>query len=220
MTNIRLLGLYAGGISILEPEGLPSGIIKQAITTVLAVTSEGIHSDVQADRKVHGGPEKALHHFAADNFSLLRQQFPLVAVSLQPGSIGENISTQGITEKEACIGDRFRLGNALIEISQPRRPCWKIDSRYQQDGLAQYIARAGITGWYYRVLEEGEIHPDSTLTLQTRPHPDFSIQSLNDLGQETRPPLDRLEAFARLPALNVDWRQRLEKRLHWLRRHG
>jgi len=217
VSGIALLGLYAGGTTILEPEGLPSGIIKQPITETRQIGKEGLQGDVQADRKVHGGPEKALHHYAAENYAELQQQFPLVADKLLPGSIGENISTQGLTEAEACIGDIYRLGTALIQINQPRRPCWKIDSRYGQEGITRFVELAGCTGWYYRVLENGEVSPGSGMELQARPHPDWSVLALNDLGQELRPDLARLAAAAELPALNADWQVRLNKRLAWLR---
>lgn len=215
--SIQLLGIYAGGVTHLEPEGRPSGIIKQRLTGAIRIGPEGIDGDVQADRRVHGGPEKALHQFAAEHFTDLAGAFPAAADKLQPGSIGENLSTTGITESQACIGDIYRLGTALIQISQPRRPCWKIDRRYAEDGIAQHIELAGTTGWYYRVLEPGGCNPDDTLQLQEQPHPGWTILRINDLEQALRPELEELEMASELAALNADWRQRFGQRLKWLR---
>ncbi|MGB1580880.1 MAG: MOSC domain-containing protein [Nevskiales bacterium] len=206
--SIQLLGLYAGGISQLQPDGRPSGIIKQRLSSTACIQPGGIEGDVQADRRVHGGPEKALHQFASEHFANLADTFPAAADRLQPGSIGENLSTLGITEADACIGDIFRLGTALLQISQPRRPCWKIDRRYDQDGLAQHIELAGTTGWYYRVLETGHCQADDALCLQEQTHPGWTIFRINDLEQALRPDIEELQAAAQLAALNRDWRQR------------
>lgn len=215
--RIELLGLYAGGITRLEPDGQPSGIIKQRLTGETRIRPEGINGDVQADRRFHGGVEKALHQFAAEHFVDLQAAFPSAAQALVPGSIGENLSSQGLTEGQACIGDIFRLGTALVQISQPRRPCWKIDRRYDENGIAQYIELAGTTGWYLRVLEPGRCQPADHLALQEQVHPGWTIFRINDLEQAVRPELAELEAASQLRALNSEWRQRFAQRLQWLR---
>src|SRR3546814_11858424 len=100
---------------------------------------------------LHGGPEKALHHFPARNYALFAPRFPEIAAQFVPGSIGENFSTDEWTEEEVCIGDVYALGSARIQLNQPRSPCWKIDARYGVDGLTQFVADQGVAGWYYRV---------------------------------------------------------------------
>lgn len=220
MAGITLLGIYAGKVSHLGTDGQPSAIIKQRITAEQAIHHAGIASDTQADRRVHGGPEKALHHYAAENFARLQQQFPASAALLQAGSIGENISTTGLTEAHACIGDIYQLGSAVIQISQPRRPCWKIDARYEQQGITRFIEQTGCTGWYYRVLQPGTVAPEDRMQLLEQPHAGFSIQQLNTLNHEPRPDMGWLQRWAQLPALNADWRQRLQKRQQWLLANG
>lgn len=217
---IRLLGLYAGGLTRLEPDGQPSGIIKQPQTGRLKIGPGGIEGDVQADRRVHGGPEKALHQFAAEHFPELQAAFPAAAPRLLPGSIGENLSTEGLTEAEACIGDIYQLGGARLQLSQPRRPCWKIDRRYDTDGIAQHIELAGCTGWYYRVLRPGSCSPQDSLQLLERPHPGWTVLRINDLEQAVRPPAEELEAAGALAALNPDWRRRFSQRAAWLRENA
>ena len=217
--NIPLLGLYAGGITQLAPEGQPSGIIKQRLSGSARILSHGIDGDAQADRRVHGGPEKALHQFAAEHFADLQAAFPAAAAALLPGSIGENLSTAGMTETNSCIGDVFRLGTALIQLSQPRRPCWKIDRRYGEDGIAQHIELAGCTGWYFRVLEVGQANPDDTLMLIERCHENWTVLRINDLEQALRPTLEELEAASRLNALNAAWCERFAQRYEWRQRN-
>lgn len=217
--HIPLLGLYAGGITQLAPEGQLSGIIKQRIGNSVHILQDGIEGDVQADRRVHGGPEKALHQFAAEHFADLQATFPAAKAALIPGSIGENLSTKGMTEANSCIGDVFRWGTALIQVSQPRRPCWKIDRRYDEDGIAQHIALAGCTGWYFRVLEVGRASPDDALILAERPHEDWQVLRINELEQALRPPLETLNEASHLAALNSKWRQRFAQRFDWRKRN-
>ncbi|MDX1497215.1 MAG: MOSC domain-containing protein [Salinisphaeraceae bacterium] len=214
--NIQLLGLYAGGISHIGIDKEPSGIIKQKLAGAVQIGPEGIIGDVQANRRVHGGPEKALHHFAAETFPGLAAAFPAAADKLRPGSIGENISTQGLTEAQACIGDVFRLGSCLLQISQPRRPCWKIDLRYDLEGIRAQIENQGTTGWYYRVLETGQCSPEDELSQQEQPHPSWTILRINALENAHRPAFEEIEAASQLDALNTDWRRRFAQRVQWL----
>ena len=93
---------------------------------------------------------------------------PGAATLLVRGSIGENLSVDGWDENNVCIGDIFRLGDARIQVSQPRSPCWKIDRRYGQDGMAKLIAAQGLTGWYFRVIEEGAVAPGCAFALLER----------------------------------------------------
>lgn len=218
--RIELLGLYAGGVTRLGPDGQPSGIIKHRLAGKARIGPEGINGDIQADRRFHGGTEKALHQFAAENFADLQAAFPRAADMLEPGSIGENLSTLGITEASACIGDIFCLGTALIQISQPRRPCWKIDRRYDEGGVAQHIELAGTTGWYYRVLETGRCSPEDSLQLEEQAHPGWTILRINDLEQAVRPAAEELRQASELTALNGDWRQRFAQRHAWLQENA
>lgn len=214
MTTIRL---YIGGIRRLDDEGQSSAIYKQAVAGPIFLGSEGLAGDAQADRRVHGGPEKAVHHYAAENYARLARQFPAIAAELLPGSIGENISTSGWDEHNVCIGDIFRLGAARVQVSQPRSPCWKIDHRYATKGMAGFIAESGLTGWYYRVIETGEVASDSPFELIDRPPGAVSLGELWRIWRQHRPDIDTLARLSEAPALNPAWQKKLLDRLVWLR---
>ena len=175
-------GLYIGKISVLGPEGQLSGIFKRPVGTV-NVSADGFEGDHQADRRVHGGPEKAIHHYAAENYALLAASFPEIAQALVPGQIGENVSTQGWTEDDVHLGDVFRIGAARVQVSQPRSPCWKINHRFDVEGLSKLIAEAGMTGWYYRVLTPGSIAVGDPFELLDR---DTDAVSLRPSGPSSR----------------------------------
>ncbi|MDP2811169.1 MAG: MOSC domain-containing protein [Rhodocyclaceae bacterium] len=154
-----MLRLFTGELSSLF-DGTPTGIFKRECTSPVWLGTEGLVGDAQADRRVHGGVEKALHQYPVAHYARLAAAFPEAAPLLVPGSMGENLSVPGWDETNVCIGDIFRLGEARIQVSQPRKPCWKIDSRFGTDGMMQMIAAEGLTGWYFRVFEEGEVAPD------------------------------------------------------------
>lgn len=101
-----------------------SAIRKTAISGAVTVTTLGLDGDEQADLSVHGGPEKAIHHYPFDHYASWRGMRSSVSLDA-PGAFGENISTYGLTEETVCIGDQFQLGTAVVEVSQPRQPCWK-----------------------------------------------------------------------------------------------
>ena len=208
-------GLYIGEISVLGPEGQRSGIFKRPVALV-EVSTGGLHGDHQADRRVHGGPEKAVHHYAADSYKLLAARFPGIADALVPGQIGENVSTRGWTEDDVHLGDVFRIGAARVQVSQPRSPCWKINHRFGVDGLAQLIAATGVTGWYYRVLAPGSIAVGDTFELVDRDPDAVSLRRFWTVVTSERPAIDDLARFGRIAGLAPDWKLRLAQRHDWL----
>ncbi|MBI3523144.1 MAG: MOSC domain-containing protein [Betaproteobacteria bacterium] len=212
----RITGLFIGSIATLEPEGQPTGIFKHAVAGPVQLTRTGLAGDVQADRRVHGGPEKAVHHYAAENYLRLAADFPQIASALVPGSLGENISTTGWDEESICIGDIFRLGAALVQVSQPRSPCWKIDRKFSQTGLTRFIAEHGVAGWYYRVLEEAMVAPDDAFELQERPAPDVTLARLWRASIAHRPTTVELDHLLAAPGLAPNWIDKLAKRRDWL----
>jgi len=211
--------VFAGGISPLPPEGQPTGIFKQPVDGSVALGKEGLAGDAQADRRVHGGPEKALHHYAADNYPVLAAAFPELASQLVAGSLGENLSSRGLTEETVCIGDIFRLGGARIQVSQPRSPCWKIDHKFGVAGLTRFIADHGATGWYYRVLEGGNLGTGDALELIDRNPDPITLQRLWQAHLAHRPDADEIAACAATPGLTPGWVRKLSERLDWLRRN-
>jgi len=209
--------LYAGGQGgTLDPDGAPTGIFKSPLDAPVRVSVQGLHGDWHADPRVHGGPDKAVHLYPADHYRALVDAYPGGAPSLRPGSLGENLSVGGIAEDEACIGDVVRLGSTLLQVSQPRSPCWKINRRFDIDGLSLHMARRRITGWYYRVLEEGVIAPGDPMVFVERPPGAVTIDRFWRVQLAEQPSIDALRGLAAAPGLAADWRRRLAGRADWL----
>ncbi|MBI4984407.1 MAG: MOSC domain-containing protein [Rhodocyclales bacterium] len=207
-----MVRLFRGGIRPLPLANEPTGIFKSELAEPVWLGSEGLAGDAQADRRVHGGPEKALHQYPAPHYARLATAFPQAAARLVPGSLGENLSVGAWDESAVCIGDVFRLGDARIEVSQPRSPCWKIDCRFAVAGMTGLIAAAGITGWYYRVIEAGAVAPGDVFELLDRPAPAASIAHCWTQWQAPQPDAAVLTVLAALPALSPNWRQKLAAR--------
>lgn len=214
--KLQVLGLFAGGVQPMPGDGRPTAIFKQPVSGRVAVGREGLQGDRQADRRVHGGPEKALHHYPQENLQRLAEAFPDIASQLQAGALGENISTRGADESAVCIGDVFALGTARVQLCQPRTPCWKIEARHGIEGMTRYIAERGICGWYYRVLAPGEVQNGDDLELIERAAAPISLRQFWDAVGLHRPSIERLTQLIDTPALNEQWRTRLVQRRGWL----
>jgi MOSC domain-containing protein YiiM len=215
--RIALGALYAGEIEPLGAKAVLSGINKRAIPGPWRVRRDGLVGDAQAGSRHHGGPEKALHHYPRQHYAAWIAGDPGLAQALtSPGAFGENVSTLGIDEDAICIGDVFAAGSALIQVSQGRQPCWKLNLRFDRKNMAQRVQQSGRTGWYYRVLREGVIEPGDALELVERPRPDWPLSCVHALLYHSVLALGELSQMMQLPELSPSWRalaaQRIETR--------
>ena len=212
----EITGLYVGQPGVLQPGGERSAISKTSVARA-TVTLAGLGGDAQADRRYHGGTDKALHQFAVPNYDELIARFPELAGRARPGALGENFSCPDLTEHTVCVGDRWRLGSAEVEVTEPRNPCTKIDSRFELPGLATFIATSRLQGWYLRVRVPGEVELGDDFLLLERPNPALSLASCLELVAQHRPPLEAFAALAEARGLGKAWQQRLQGRLAFLR---
>lgn len=212
-------GLFIGQVAWLPGDGRGSAIAKSAVNGRCLLTAHGLAGDTQADRSAHGGRGKALHQYPAEHHERLAAAFP-TARDLKPGGLGENLSTRGLTEKDVCIGDVFRLGAARIQVSQPRTPCWKIDHRTGCEGVAAFIAEHGLAGWYFRVLEEGEVAAGDWLEHLERPGQTVTLAEFWRVIRDPRPPIEALLRAAHAGGLDEQWAGKLGQRAEWLRNNA
>lgn len=209
--TVRLL---IGRANSFGPNGEPSAIGKQCVSVPLHLSVSGFPGDEQGDRLHHGGPDKALHHYPGEHYAFWRRELPHVAADrFSPGGFGENLATVGLTEQNVCVGDVFRLGTALIQVSQARQPCWKLNVRFGVPDMARRVQQRARTGWYYRVLESGEVLPESEIRLVDRPHRDWPLVRL--LHHVYVDPLNTaaLKDIAALSVLAASWRRMAAQRL-------
>ncbi|MFN7089242.1 MAG: MOSC domain-containing protein [Allorhizobium sp.] len=202
-----------GQIRPLGKTGAQSGIAKAAVDHELELGLTGFTADAQGDLKVHGGIEKAVHHYPHDHYAAWQADIGPHALLSRPGAFGENLSTSGLSEKNVAIGDIFKLGSAIIEVSQGRQPCWKLNERFSVNTMARKVQRTGRTGWYYRVLEPGVVTPSDRLVMIERRSPDWTIERIWRSFYVDTLNLPELEAIANLTALAPSWREHARRRI-------
>lgn len=205
----RIDAVNLGKVSAFR-EAEASAIAKLPANGTIAIGPDGLVGDEQADRVHHGGPEMALHHYPRDHYPHwqgLLGDHPLLNGQ---AAFGENISTLGMTETEVCLGDRYRLGSALVEVSQGRQPCWKLDHRFDRSGVMAEVVRSARSGWYYRVIEPGTVQAGDAIALVDRPLPEWSVARCFALliGGDHKAEPEAVRALANQPLLSPTWRQR------------
>ncbi|MBF8733643.1 MULTISPECIES: MOSC domain-containing protein [Pseudomonas] len=192
--------------------GSRSAIAKRPRQGALAVGRLGLEGDEQGDLRVHGGVEKAIHHYPREHYAAWVAELGEHPLLAQPGAFGENFSTTGWREADVCLGDRIRAGSALLEVSQGRMPCWKLNDRFDVAQMALRVQQSGRTGWYYRVLEEGVVQAGERLELVERPHGEWSVARLSAVLFDKRLEPELLRECLALP-LVPSWRKTLQRRL-------
>lgn len=217
---VTITGVYVGQARDMSSDGTPTAIAKEALRSAVAVSDVGLDGDEQADGDSHGGPERALSHYPAEHYAVWGQHYRGTSDRLGPGALGENISTNGLTERNVRVGDVFRMGTAVVEVSQPRQPCWKISEHLGLPDLAREVAASGRSGWLYRVLETGYVGPGDVVERVQAAEHGITIARMWALHNATHPDLEELEVLAGLDVLADGWRRRLAERLDWLRRHA
>ncbi|EPJ7452263.1 MOSC domain-containing protein [Klebsiella pneumoniae] len=130
----------------------PSAIDKIQVDGELQLGDLGLDGDQQAEKKIHGGPDRALCHYPREHYADWIRDFPQQAERFCAPAFGENLSTTGLTEQNVYIGDIFRWGEALIQVTQPRSPCFKLNFHFAINDMAQLMQNSGKTGWLYRVI--------------------------------------------------------------------
>ena len=212
-TTVRLLGLRTGRVQTFGPAGQPSAIGKMLVSGPLWLDKLGLQTDEQADQKNHGGLDKALHHYPNEHYANWAVELPDQSHLFHAGGFGENLSTRGLNEENICLGDTFQLGGALIQVSQGRTPCWKLNHRFGVPDMVRRVQNSGRTGWYYRVLTAGTVLPDDTLKLIERPCPAWTIARLFQTLNEKKPDRDALATLAKIDELAPGWREKALQRL-------
>lgn len=196
-----------------------SAIRKQPVSGSVAITTLGLAGDEQADRKHHGGPHMAVHHYPFDHHTFWREQIGPHELLEDRGAFGTNLSVSGLTESEVKLGDRFQLGSALLEVSQPRMPCWKIEHRFGHKAMVAKIIKTGKSGWYYRVIEEGTAQAGDSLQRISADATDWTVERilLAIANPKTAVEIPELAAMAASELLGPSWRAGAQQKIDFIK---
>ncbi|SDJ32477.1 MOSC domain-containing protein YiiM [Ferrimonas sediminum] len=208
--------LYSGKSAAFGAE--TSAIHKTAISLPRYCSPLGLAEDEVADPRFHGGSERALHYYPAEHYPFWEQMWQSLALTPSPtpfqgGAFGENLSETGWTERNVCIGDRFRLGEVLLEVSEPRCPCHKINTRFNYSQLAMLVQLTGRSGWFFRVITPGEIKQGDSLKRVHQDERSLSVARCMEIlyGQQRQP--EQLKRLTEHPKLTQVWQNHAIK---WL----
>lgn len=196
-----------------QQKSVQTGIFKQPVEGVRFLRKVQLEGDGQGDLKNHGGPDKALCAYAQDHFPYWERT---LGIEIKAGAFGENVTLVGMTEQEVCIGDRYKLGGAVVEVSQPRQPCFKLAMKHGVSDLVAQVQRTGYTGYYFRVIEEGPIEAGSPILLLHRGKEGRTISWANEImySKDTGPEqVAKVRDLLAVEALAESWRRMLTKRL-------
>ncbi len=215
-TRVRVLSaLHIGQPESLGFEGAAAwydqpwttDIFKRPIRGPVRVGRLGLDGDRQADPTVHGGPDKAVCVYSADHYAAWQGELGLA--DFDTGAFGENFTVTGMIEDNVCIGDDWSVGDVVVQVSQPRQPCWKLARKWQRKTLTDEVVKSGRTGWYFRVLQEGSVSPGVTLSLVERRHPQWTITAANAVMHRG---VGDAAALAALQELSKSWKQTLARK--------
>jgi MOSC domain-containing protein YiiM len=198
-------------IGVLDGEAVISGFIKSPLTTEsIAVGIEQIDGDGQADLTVHGGVDKAVYCYPADHWPWWEREKQLPC---RPGTFGENLTVEGCDETNLAIGDRFRWGDVLLEVSQPRAPCYKFAICTRRADAPSVMTLSGRTGWYFRVIRAGQAPVRSGDVVREESSGGPSVREAFMAAMDPRIPGETLRRVAEATGLAESWRHAVAKRL-------
>ena len=213
---MKIAGIAIGGIDEIPYRGkkVKTGIFKKPVAGKLFLGREGLEGDIQVDRKNHGGPDKAIYAYGLENlryWSNLRGEPDYL-----PGHMGENLTIEGLSDHDVSIGDRFQVGSAILEVTQPRVPCFKLGIRMQKPQFVGEFLTSGRTGFYLRVIQEGRIETGDVVTQIHEASLKVSIpNAMKALVQGPEQAFWIAQAL-KTTALSAAWREDLEARARHL----
>ena len=188
-----------------------TAFFKTPVVGPVRVGKFGLAGDEQADQENHGGPDKAVLAYSADHYAYWRAHLGLP--DMPHGGFGENLTISGLDETTVCIGDTWRAGGVMFQVTQPRQPCWKMSRRWQIADLARQVIANGKSGWYLRVFAAGELSPDTPIELVARPHSNWTVSRASEVMHHRKDDLAAAAELAALPELSAAWKAALESRI-------
>jgi MOSC domain-containing protein YiiM len=216
--NMKLVSVSVARPRLVMWKGEPvsTGIFKEPVEGRLMLRTLNLDGDRQADLSVHGGPTKAVYGYPSEHYEFWRKELP--DMQLPFGMFGENFTTEGLAEASLNIGDRFRVGEAEVMVTEPRMPCYKLGIKFGRTDILKRFLASGRTGFYFSVLREGEVGAGDPFELISRDEHNVTIADITRLYAHDKNDLETLRRALDVPALPSSWkdyfRERFEKTEH------
>jgi MOSC domain-containing protein YiiM len=191
-----------------------TGIFKQPVDGRVIARTLNIDGDGQADLEVHGGEHKAVYCYPIEHYAYWKRELPDTALPM--GSFGENLTTEGLTEDSVHLGDRFSIGSAVVTVTQPRLPCYKLGVKFGSDFMVKRFLDSRRSGFYVAVSREGEMGAgDAIVSVARDPNqvPVSDVTRLHLLKRYAREDIDAVERLLRVDALPDSWKDHFRERI-------
>lgn len=210
---MKVISLNSGRprLAVYKGATINTGIFKKPVSSRLALRKLNLDGDRQADLTVHGGPYKAVYAYPSEHYECWRKELP--AMDFPWGSFGENFTTEGMTEEDIHVGDRFNIGSAMVMARQPRMPCYKLAAKFQRDDMIERFLRSGRSGFYFSVEQEGEVGAGDSIELISQNGNGISIAEMNRLFVSEKYNRDLLRKAIATEELPESWREYFAPRL-------
>lgn len=210
---MKLVSLNVGLPRLVLHNGEPvsTGIFKEPVKGPVVLRTLNLEGDRQSDLSVHGGPNKAVYGYPSEHYEYWKQELP--DMELPWGMFGENFTTSGLHEAELGIGDRFRVGSAVVMVTQPRLPCYKLGIRFGRSDILRRFLSSGRTGFYFAVVQEGQVAVGDEIELLERKTDALKITDITRLYVHDKHNIDLLRRAVSLEALPESWRDYFQREL-------
>lgn len=202
-----ILSVRIGQPTILR-DGVMTGYRKSPATGPVNLGKLGLAGDVQVNKSIHGGPEKAVYGYPVSGYAGWQAEFPALTAQFVPGAMGENLPVIGQDESSLCIGDIIRCGSALLQVAQIREPCSTFSAIHGTARVARAMTRSGRCGWYYRVLELGVLAAGDAHDVIERWNPDWPVARLATIATGKAGTHEALAELSQLKGLTPAWQRR------------
>ena len=187
-----------------------TGIFKEPIAGPVMIQKLNLDGDRQADLTVHGGEEKAVYAYPAEHYQYWKSALPNVQFEL--GHFGENLTTEGLLERTLCIGDRLRVGSAILQVTQPRMPCYKLNLRFGRDDMIKRFLLSGRCGFYFSVSQPGQVSAGSEVAILSRDPNRVTVTDILRLYLHQTRDSDLLHRAMNVAELPASWKDELQLR--------
>ncbi|MFC7371552.1 MOSC domain-containing protein [Fictibacillus iocasae] len=206
---VASLNVGLPGVLVVNGKEVRSAFKKQPAENPVFLHSLHFEGDGQGNLEVHGGVDKAACAYPFEHYAYWESELGTV---MPAASFGENLTLAGMTEDRVCIGDIWRIGEAIVQVSEPRQPCAKLGARHNRPDLVKKVADTGFTGYYFRVLQEGYVKKGDNPVLKERPYPNLTVRFMN-LAIYKKPSQADLNQILECEALAEGLRQFMEKKM-------
>jgi MOSC domain-containing protein YiiM len=213
MMNIISLNIGEPKTVVFNGKEVETGFYKGAVQGQLYLSTLKFQGDGQSDLVHHGGVDKAVCVYPHEHYPYWEKQMKR---TLSTAAFGENLTVTGMLESEVHIGDIFKIGEAVVQLSQPRQPCYKIAGRHDVKDLTLRVQTTGFTGYYFRVLEEGTVAPSSLIERLTIHPAKVTVAFANDIMYHDKKNADAVQKILAVDELADSWRVTFTKRLEKL----